>query len=155
MILRNSHTTTPGSNGGSVLIVDDNIQLATCLEMLLEAHSFEVCRTTNVSGALKHIQLADFDVILCDFVMPGQNGDVLYEAVGREKPHLRDRFIFMSGRSDDPKWIEFVVATGRPIFWKPFAVGDLLNAIQSVARSSHEARPGFGRSTRQSLTAAC
>lgn len=136
-----------------MLIVDDNIQLATCLEMLLDAHSFEVCRTTDVSGVLKHIQLVDFDVILCDFVMPGQNGDVLYEAVGSEKPHLCDRFIFMSGHSDDRKWTEFVVSTGRPIFWKPFAVGDLLHAVQAVARSSHEAKFRFNSPVRETLTA--
>jgi DNA-binding NtrC family response regulator len=122
-------------NRGSILIVEDNVQLATCLEMLLEAHSYEVCRTTDVPGGLEHIKLLDFDAILCDFVMPGLTGDFLYEAVGRLKAHLCERFIFMSGHSEDPKWAEFAASTNRPIFWKPFAVGDLLHTIECLVQS--------------------
>ena len=120
----------------SILIVEDNVQLAICLEMLLEAHDFEVCRTSDVAGGLEYIKLMDFDVILCDFVMPGLTGDLLYAAAATLKPHLLDRFIFMSGHSDEQKWVQFATTTNRPVFWKPFAVGELLQTIENVAQSN-------------------
>ena len=126
----------PRTTKRSILIVEDNVQLATCLEMLLEAHAFEVCRTSDVPGGLEYIKLIDFDVILCDFVMPGLTGDLLYAEAATLKPHLLDRFIFMSGHSDEQKWVRFATTTNRPVFWKPFAVGELLQTIENVAQSN-------------------
>lgn len=134
-----SHLSHPGSTRRSILIVEDNIQLATCLEMLMEAHGFEVCRTSDVPGALEYVKLQDFEVILCDLVMPGLTGDRFYSEVSAVKPHLRDRFVFMSGHSDEAKWVEFADATQRPVFWKPFAVGDLLKTVELVAESNRQA----------------
>jgi CheY-like chemotaxis protein len=116
----------------SVLIVEDNVSLGTSLEMLLESFSFEVARTTDGVGGLRNIKLMDFDVILCDFVMPEMSGDVFYLAVQRLKPELCDRFIFMSGHREDPKWAQFASSTGSAVLWKPFKVEELVNAIRGV-----------------------
>jgi len=134
MIFPLTTTEDTKSRRASVLIVEDNVSLATCLEMLLEAHSYEVCRTINGEGGLKNIKLMDFDVILCDFVMPGLTGDLLYSAVRLFKPHLCNRFIFMSGETNNKKLVEFAASTGRPIFWKPFVLRDLLEGIEAVVR---------------------
>jgi CheY-like chemotaxis protein len=120
----------------SVLIVEDNVPLATCLEMLLEANSYEVARTVDGPGGLQSIRLADYDVILCDLVMPGMTGDQLYEAVREVKPKLCDRFIFMSGDTEKGKWSEVAAQTGRPMFWKPFPLEDLLAGIQRVIQEN-------------------
>ena len=135
---------THGKRAKRVLIVEDNVPLASCLEMLLEAHSYEVCRTTDGNGGLESIKLMDFDVILCDLLMPGLNGDRLHAAVGELKPHLCDRFIFMSGDPERQKWSEVASCAGRPIFWKPFALGELLDAIDEVAHAKTRA-PGSAR----------
>jgi CheY-like chemotaxis protein len=119
----------------SILIVEDNVPLATCLEMLLEAHSYEVCRTTDGFGGLESIKLMDFDVIICDLMMPGMTGGRLHSAVRCLKPYLCDRFIFMSGHPEKLNSAEFASCTERPIFWKPFAMRDLLEAIDGVVQA--------------------
>jgi CheY-like chemotaxis protein len=129
---------------GSILIVEDNIPLATCLEMLLEAHSYEVCRTTDGNGGLKSIKLMDFDVILCDFVMPGLTGDLLYSTVRQLKPHLCDRFIFMTGYPNNPESARFAASTDRPIFWKPFDLRKLLDAINGVMQQNTRKQENAG-----------
>jgi CheY-like chemotaxis protein len=128
-----------GVKKASALIVEDNVPLATCLEMLLEANSFEVCRTVDGAGGLVNIRLMDFDVILCDLVMPGLNGYQLHAAVRQIKPHLCDRFIFMSGypKSGGP---QTAACTARPILWKPFTERDLLTAIEDVLRNTGQKR---------------
>jgi CheY-like chemotaxis protein len=78
----------------------------------------------------------DFDVILCDLMMPGLSGDRLHSEVRRLKPHLCDRFIFMSGEPDKLKWARSPAATGRPIFEKPFALTELLKAIEEVVQAN-------------------
>jgi len=120
----------------TILIVDDHVSLATCLEMLLESHGYEVWRTADGTGGLKSIKLKDFDVILCDLVMPGLSGDALHAAVGLLKPHLCDRFIFMSGHPDKLPGGESEGRVDRPVLRKPFPVQHLLEAIESVMNNN-------------------
>ena len=115
----------------SILVVEDNVPLATCLEMLLESQGFEAYRTGDGYGALQNIKLRDFDIILCDLVMPGLSGYQLHAEVRGIKPHLCDRFLFMSGY---PQMQASAVSTGRPILHKPFATDILLAAIDDVVR---------------------
>ena len=118
----------------SILLLDDDEQLAEALKALLEAHNFVVTLARNGVEGVREVIAMDFDVILCDFVMPGLTGDLLYSAVRLFKPHLCNRFIFMSGETNDKKLVEFAASTGRPIFWKPFVLLDLLEGIEAVVR---------------------
>jgi CheY-like chemotaxis protein len=138
---------------GSVLIVEDNVALGTCLEMLLEAHSYEVCRTTDGPGGLEYITLTDFDVILCDLVVPGFTGDFLYSAVQRFKPRQCDRFIFMSGHAENQKWSDFASSTNRPFLAKPFEVNVLLEAIERMVNANALQQHPGGASSEISSTA--
>ena len=127
------------------MVVEDHVPLATCLEMLLEANSYEVIRTVDGAGALESIKLMDFDVILSDLVMPGLDGYQLHSAVQQIKPHLCDRFIFMSGHPDKAARSSTVSYTGRPVLWKPFATSTLLAAVEEITRmNSGKAQAGMG-----------
>lgn len=129
---RAAKLTRPVGKNPSILIIEDNVALSSSLQMLLEAQSFDVSCTGDGVGGVRNVELMDFDVILCDLVMPNLPGDLFYEAVKRIKPHLADRFIFMSGEKGNAKWEEFVKSTGCKVLWKPFPLPDLMNAIRSV-----------------------
>ena len=126
----------------SVLIVEDNESLGQALELMFESNSFDVSRTTDGVGAIRSISLMDFDVILCDLVMPNLSGDLLYLAVRRIKPHLCSRFIFMSGNLEDPKWKHFAGLTDSALLSKPFQLHDLMDAVQEVITRNELAELG-------------
>jgi DNA-binding response OmpR family regulator len=119
----------------SVLIVEDNDALGDLLEIFFVNSSFEVSRTTDGVGGLQYTSLMDFDLILCDMVMPNMSGDLFYLGVQKVKPYLCSRFIFMTGRQEDPKWEQFALRTGTIMLWKPFPPDTLLNAIREVMPS--------------------
>lgn len=129
---------TRGRRKTSVLIVEDNIPLASCLEMLLEAHGFETSRTVDGPGGLQSIKLMDFDVILCDLLMPGLSGDQLHLAIRQLKPHLCDRFIFMSGHPQNQQPAALVSGADRPILRKPFDLKILMQAIDRVLEAKRQ-----------------
>lgn len=131
----------PRGRKTSVLIVEDNVPLASCLEMLLETHGFETCRTADGAGALQSIKLMDFDVILCDLVMPGLSGDQLHQAIHKLKPHLCDRFIFMSGHPQNQRPAELVSGSDRPILRKPFDLRTLTEAIDEILKNKSQRPP--------------
>jgi DNA-binding response OmpR family regulator len=116
----------------SVLMLEDDVALAEILQIYLESHSFEVtCVNDGVAG-LRKVMAADFDIILCDLVMPNVPGDMFYLAVERTKKHLCKRFVFMTGHKGDPKWNGFLSKVDGPVIGKPFAMADLLSTIQTV-----------------------
>jgi hypothetical protein len=66
--------------------------------------------------------------------LPHLSGEQLYQAVERTKPHLCQRFIFMTGHEADPKSDAFIRRVRGLMLWKPFHLADLLTAAQIIRR---------------------
>jgi len=116
----------------SLLILEDDHDFAEMLRLFLEDHSFKVTCVANGVEGLRQIMGHDFDIILCDLVMPNLPGDMFYLAVERTKKLLCKRFVFMTGHRSDPKWHGFLSKVGGPVVEKPFAMTDLLSTIQTA-----------------------
>jgi CheY-like chemotaxis protein len=117
----------------SILVLEDDEAFCDLLRShLLEDASFEVVCVTNGADGLRQILATDFDIILCDLMMPTLPGDMFYLAVERTKKHLCRRFIFMTGHKRDPKWAGFISKVSVPVMEKPFALADLLSTIQTL-----------------------
>jgi DNA-binding response OmpR family regulator len=120
----------------TVLIVEDDPVLATMLKDFLESSSFRVTHVTGGADGVQKVMAGDFDVILCDMVMPGFPGDMFYRAVERVRPHLCKRFIFMTGHTGDTRIDTFVRSVRGLMLWKPFQVHEVLEAIRTVMRKA-------------------
>lgn len=121
-----------GPGEKSVLILEDDCDFSSLLRVFLESESFRVtCVSSGVEG-LHQVMNQDFDIILCDLVMPSVPGDMFYLAVERARKHLCKRFVFMTGHKSDPKWGGFLAKVTGPVMSKPFALADLLSTIQTV-----------------------
>jgi DNA-binding response OmpR family regulator len=122
----------------TLLLLEDDPDLTEVLTIELEANNFRVeCVKNGVEG-LKKIMSGDFDVILCDMVMPNLPGDMFYLAVQRTKPHLCKRFIFMTGHKGEKKINEFIRSVHGIMLWKPFQFHELLEAIKIVSKKTAE-----------------
>ena len=120
----------------TVLILEDDPVLATMLKDFLETGNFRVTHVTGGAEGVQKIMAGDFDVILCDMVMPGFPGDMFYRAVERVRPHLCRRFIFMTGQTGDARIDTFVRSVRGLMLWKPFQVHEVLEAIRTVVRKA-------------------
>jgi CheY-like chemotaxis protein len=116
----------------SLLLLEDNEDLADSLREFLELYSCSTVHVTNGVDGLRKIMVTDFDAILCDMVMPQFPGDMFYRAVQRVKPSLCERFVFMTGHRADPKWDAFIRQIDGLILWKPFQIHELVGALQAV-----------------------
>ncbi|MGB7767575.1 MAG: response regulator [Verrucomicrobiia bacterium] len=115
-----------------VLIVDDDLELASIYQHLLETFNYEVSTAANGAVALKHILSRDVDAIICDPRMPELEGDLFYSAVERVKPHLCGRFIFLTGAADDPKYNSFLSQVRSAVLHKPVHPERLLMELQRL-----------------------
>ncbi len=80
-----------------ILVVDDEPVMGSVLRRIF-SRAHDVTVVDHAKAALAIFDSgADFDVVLCDVVMPELSGPELYEAVSRRHPCLLERFIFITG----------------------------------------------------------
>jgi len=121
-----------------ILLLEDNAGLSATLKAFLESRSCKVTRFESGADGLRRIMLEDFDLVLCDTVMPTFPGDKFYLAVHRVKPALCHRFLFMTGYRADRRYETFIRKIGGLMLWKPFEPHELSAAIQMVLKKADE-----------------
>lgn len=125
-------TESASSQKKHVLVVDDDIELALIFQQLLESQHYEVSTASNGALALKLILSQNVDAVLCDLRMPELEGDLLYSTVERAKPKLCNRFIFITGAAEDPKYHSFLNQVKPPVLHKPVKAAQLLEELRRV-----------------------
>lgn len=121
-----------------VLLVEDDQEFVDMLKGVLETNGYRVTTARDGVEGLKFIMADDYDVILCDLLMPNLPGNMFYLAVERTKPALAKRFIFMTGHQGDPKMAAFLKQTRALALFMPFQMHDLLEYMKAVVRKNLE-----------------
>lgn len=125
-----------------VLMLDDDVSLTAILKEFLESNGYHVTVVETGVEGIKNVMAGDFDIILCDMMMPKMPGDMFYLAVERARPHLCKRFIFMTGHKGNPKIDSFIRQVKGLMLWKPFEMHTLLDAISVILKKT---QPGAGK----------
>lgn len=119
-----------------ILIVDDELDLLTCLKVRLEASNFEVIAASSKDEALKEAEKGP-DVILLDIMMP--EGSEGYWIFSNLKSNILTRdipVIFLSRKTEDR---EKVLGIGASYFLiKPFESKELLEKIALAINGEKE-----------------
>jgi CheY-like chemotaxis protein len=116
----------------NILLVDDDLGLADTLKNLLESRNYLVTTCANGADALREVLAVDFDVILCDMLMPRMAGDMFYLAVQKAKPELARRFLFITGHADNPKVERFLTSIDALVLFKPILTEELVRMVSFV-----------------------
>jgi CheY-like chemotaxis protein len=115
-----------------ILLLEDDEDFRGIIKDFLEMNSYNVVTVKNGVEGVREIMAADFEVILCDMMMPTLPGDMFYLAVERMRPHLCSRFVFMTGYKGDSKVSTFIKKVAGVILNKPFQMDDLLEMLAFV-----------------------
>lgn len=111
---------TPGAMmRGRLLVVDDDATLVRAYRRWL-GRQHEVVVAYDGDEALTVLERdQEFDLILCDLMMPRFDGVALYEAVSEHMPHLIERFVFCSGGTTSRRYQDFIQQRRVVLFDKP------------------------------------
>ena len=112
-----------------ILIVDDDLAVLEACRRILQQDSMLVTTAANAQDALDFIRDEEFDLVLTDLKMPGQDGLALAAAIGKIRPGLP--VLAMTGYMPETTagQIEEFVAGFIP---KPFTPDELLTVIRKV-----------------------
>jgi two-component system NtrC family sensor kinase len=124
--------------GSSVLIIDDEVEVARLLSELLDGQGFRCEMAHDGAAAQAKLRQRDYDAILCDLRMPEVDGPALFAWLGETKPHLRQRIAFVTADALGAAGSDFLAHANRPILEKPFLPGELrrlMGELGCTARS--------------------
>lgn len=107
-------------NHAHVLVIDDESLIVRSVTRTLTGHT--VVAVTCARDALALFGAGDdFDLILCDLMMPDMDGIQLYRTVEREWPQLVTRFVFMTGGAYSDESRAFMETQQARQLEKPFS----------------------------------
>lgn len=115
-----------------VLLLEDDAAFKEIMADFLTENGYEVKAVQNGVEGVHEVLAGDFEVILCDMLMPTLPGDMFYRAVERMRPHLCERFVFMTGYRGNAKVNQFIETVRGTVLTKPFHVDDLLELFAFV-----------------------
>lgn len=123
---------TGAANPKHVLVVDDNVELARTYQELLQSRGYQASVASNGVQALKMVMHGTIDLIVTDLTMPQLEGDMFFITVERVRPHLGNKFIFITGNAGAPKYEAFLKRVACPVLFKPVNVDLLLETVAGV-----------------------
>ena len=108
-----------------VLVLEDDASFREIMQCYFSDQGLDVVTVQNGVEGVHEVLASDFDAILCDMQMPTLPGDMFYRAVERMRPHLCDRFIFMTGYRGNHKVNEFISTVNGMVLIKPFHMDEI------------------------------
>lgn len=118
-----------------VLVIDDEPRIVDMVCRFLEG--FEPVVAANGREALERLaEFSDFDIVICDVMMPEIGGLDVYRAVAERYPGLEQRFVFMSGGSLSAAIDAELGALPNTLVRKPFLPRDLRAAVAEITTAA-------------------
>ena len=122
--------TTIEFRSGTVLLVDDNPDVADASVALLEQLGYSVRRAANAETALEEIERNGITLVFSDIVMPGTLDGLGLARIIREK-HPQLPILLTTGYSG----AALKAKTDFPILRKPYQIHELSQALADLTRS--------------------
>lgn len=138
--------------GLTVLIIDDDNDVARVMGSLLEAHLDDVVVSIANSGTegLLTCGAVKPDIVLLDVRMPGLDGLAVADALKSIDGLERTRLVFVTGQADQ-ELLAAAARDGRPVLRKPFQASDFTDLIDGVIADIVAAASGSGSNGSDSL----
>jgi CheY-like chemotaxis protein len=128
-VFENSPDDTQSVACNKVLLLEDDPEFTEIMSSFLTECGYEVTAVENGVQGVHMVMASDFEVILCDMMMPTLPGDMFFRAVERMRPYLCERFVFMTGHRGNPKINDFINSVCGMMLAKPFQMDDLIETI--------------------------
>jgi PAS domain S-box-containing protein len=128
---------SPDCHGqGVILVVEDNDMIRVMTTELLKGFGYTVY---DSGGPLQALELLreipePVDLVISDIMMPGMNGQQLYEQIAEEHPEI-NKVLFMSGYTNNVVVTVGEQDDGRHFLQKPFTVDALMSKVKAMLPS--------------------
>jgi CheY-like chemotaxis protein len=127
------------SGNAVILLVEDNEMVRVMSSDLLEGLGYTVYSAEHPEHALALLpQITEkIDLVITDVVMPGMNGQQLFEKISADHPEI-NKVLYMSGYTNNVIVTDGKLDDGLHFLQKPFTVDALMAKVKELLGSSPE-----------------
>jgi signal transduction histidine kinase len=118
--------------GKKVLVIDDEEAILEMVSESLSSYGYQVDTVIDGETSLRQLKQNHYDVIFCDWKLPGLNGRQIYERLRATNPELCKRVVFITGDVINDQMRKFLEDEKRSCLTKPFALAELRSAIKTI-----------------------
>jgi CheY-like chemotaxis protein len=115
-----------------VLLANIDEALALDLTQRLEPRGYAVATASRALPALELVMSGDFDLVVCDIAASGLPSEKFYWAVAKVRPHLCDRFLFITASGISQSVQSFLDSLNRHTLIRPVSVDAIAFAVTSL-----------------------
>ena len=121
-----------------ILIVDDEPQATTLLEMLLSSRGYKTVAVNESSEAIQVAKETDPDLIILDLMMPEPNGFEVCRMLRADPKYSRTPIVIFTAMGDSESKATALEAGANEFLTKPFRVEDLMQRIKSLIEKAEK-----------------
>lgn len=126
------------SNKYKILVVEDEANIRSVIETILNANDYQVLTANNCEQALLMFASHTPDLVMLDLGLPDRDGVDFIRFVRQDDV---TPIIVLSARSGEDDKIEALDCGANDYITKPFSTGELLARVRATLRNN---RPGVG-----------
>lgn len=115
---------------GSILLVDDDVDVLASIKAILETEDYEVYTACNADQAKVIIMENEVYLVIMDYILPELTGDQIVKDLKQIDENLN--IIFLSGFPQVYHAVEALEFDVQRVFLKPVNPESLLSAIRDV-----------------------
>lgn len=117
-----------------ILLVEDEDQIRSLLEMNLEMEGFEVIAATNGKDAIKAFKEQHFDLIILDIMLPGIDGIGVCEQIRLTNSEVP--IIFLTAKDTAEERVKGLKKGADDYLTKPFDLEELIIRVKNLLKRS-------------------
>jgi CheY-like chemotaxis protein len=124
------------SRGKRILLVDDEESILTLLQEALRSDGCQLDVARDGETALRQLRAERYDATVCDWKMPGLNGQQVFERLHELDPVAATRIIFITGDIVNESTRQFIEQRGNRYLSKPFSLDDVRSVVGQVLKAA-------------------
>ncbi len=121
---------------GSVLVVDDDPQIAELIALILSSSGYSASKAASAEEALRRLDSSRVELLIVDVNLPGMGGMEFLKLLRRDYPQLEA--IIVSGDSQLEDAVSFVRAGAFDFLPKPISNARLLEKVKAALEYRRE-----------------
>jgi len=129
-----------GSNGGKIVVVDDEPSIVDAVATALRYEGFQVEEAGTGRDALSAVLRSDPDLVVLDWMLPDIDGIEVGRRI-RERG-FKTAILFLTAKDAVENKVEALRAGGDDYVTKPFSLAELVARVQAILRRTGSELPG-------------
>jgi DNA-binding response OmpR family regulator len=117
-----------------VLIIEDDIDIARFVEVILTHNGFDVAIECDGDAGLARITTDDFDLVVCNFVMPGLQGDEVVQRLRVDARTWNIPVVMLTSQSGATRVARAMEAGADDYVTKPFDPLEFVARVRAALR---------------------